>query len=74
MKLMKAQPMLQAAGGSMRPDVWIMVMNFLVHWTLAYAQVRGRLGLVFIILPISTYAQKNPGLSKPGPIIVIIGI
>lgn len=41
MKLMPAQPMLQADGGSMKPDMWIMVMNFLVHWTLAYAQVRG---------------------------------
>lgn len=39
--------------GRMEPDMWIMVINFLVHWTLADAQVSKRLDLVVITIKIS---------------------
>lgn len=47
MKLIPARKMFQPGEGKgrMKPDMWIMVINFLVHWTLADSQVSKHLDL-----------------------------
>lgn len=52
MKLIPARRMFQPGEGkgSMKPDMWIMLINFLVHWTLADTQVSKHLDLVFIAI------------------------
>lgn len=55
MKLIPARKMFQPGEGkgSIKPDMWIMVINFLVLWTLADTQVSKHLDLVFITIKIS---------------------
>lgn len=71
MKLIPARKMFQPGEGkgSMKPDMWITVINLLVHWTLADTQVSKHLDLVFITIKISVYKYRIP--SSPGSVISI---